>query len=243
MFLWQDVRFGLRMLVKDRWFTLAAATALALGIGVNAMVFTLVNAVLVRNLPFRDPTRIMAVNMRDGRDRQLPVSLPDFEDWRRTSRTFSGLTAIYGSPFNVADEGQAPEQFVGTYISTNVFQLIGNQPILGRNFLPEDDRLGATPVLLLAHGLWKRLSHRATGKSQQPGRDGHRGDAARHAVPVQQRPLGAPLAAPARHSGAEARCSELYGDGPPRRWRDGRAGPYGAAVNRRAVDERLPNHE
>jgi hypothetical protein len=61
MSLWQDVRFGLRMLVKDRWFTLAAATALALGIGVNAMVFTLVNAVLVRNLPFRDPTRIMAV--------------------------------------------------------------------------------------------------------------------------------------------------------------------------------------
>jgi putative ABC transport system permease protein len=156
MSLWQDVRFGLRMLVKDRWFTLAAATALALGIGVNAMVFTLVNAVLVRNLPFRDPTRIMAVNMRDGRDRQLPVSLPDFEDWQRASRTFSGLTAIYGSPFNVADEGQAPEQFVGTYISTNVFQLIGHQPILGRNFLPEDDRLGAAPVLLLADGLWKR---------------------------------------------------------------------------------------
>src|SRR5580700_1455459 len=156
MSLWQDVRFGLRMLVKDRWFTLAASTALALGIGVNAMVFTLVNAVLVCNLPFRDPTRIMAVTMRDGRDRPLSVSLPDFEDWRRTSRTFSDLTAVYFSPFNVVDEGQAPEQFDGTYVSTNVFQLIGQQPILGRNFLPEDDRLGAAPVLLLAHGLWKR---------------------------------------------------------------------------------------
>jgi hypothetical protein len=108
MSLWQDVRFGLRMLVKDRWFTLAAATALALGIGVNAMVFTLVNAVLVRNLPFRDPTRIMAINMRDGRDRQLPASLPDFEDWQRTSRTFSGLTAISPMAFGSGATAATP---------------------------------------------------------------------------------------------------------------------------------------
>jgi hypothetical protein len=156
MSLWQDVRFGARALVKDRWVTLAAATALALGIGANSMVFTLVNAVLLRGLPFHDPDRIMAVGMRDARGRQLGVSLPDFEDWKRASRTFSGLVGIYGAAFNVSDEGRAPEQFTGTYISTNVFELIGQQPMLGRNFAPDDDRLNAPPIVMLGNGLWKR---------------------------------------------------------------------------------------
>src|ERR1700694_623067 len=90
----QDLRFAARRLIKDRWFTLAAIAALALGIGVNSAVFTLVNAVLLRGLPFDHPDRIMFLDTRDARGRQFAVSVDDFEDWRRTSRTFSGMTLV-----------------------------------------------------------------------------------------------------------------------------------------------------
>lgn len=89
MSLWQNVNFGARLLVEDRWFTLAAATALALGIGANAAVFTFVNAVLVRGLPFHEPDRIMWLGTEDARGRQRGVSELDFEDWRAESRAFS----------------------------------------------------------------------------------------------------------------------------------------------------------
>src|SRR5213594_4057596 len=113
MGLWQDVRFAARLLVKDKWFTLVAVIALALGIGVNNTVFTFVNAVLIRALAFN------------------------------------------GNTFNVSDEGRAPERFSGAFVSANMFKLIGQHPFLGRDFLPEDDRPGALPVVLLGHGVWK----------------------------------------------------------------------------------------
>ena len=89
MTFWQDVRCGARLLVKDRWFTFAAVAALALGIGANAAVFTFVNAILVRGLPFNEPDRIMALWTEDARNRQRGVSELDFEDWRTQSRAFS----------------------------------------------------------------------------------------------------------------------------------------------------------
>src|SRR5438045_8980718 len=98
MTLWRDLRFAVRLLLKDRWFTLVAITALALGIGVNATVFTFVNAVLIRGLPFDDPDRIIAVGMTDPRARQMGVSRLDFNDWREQSRSFSGLAIVQGSP-------------------------------------------------------------------------------------------------------------------------------------------------
>jgi putative ABC transport system permease protein len=155
MSLWQDVRFALRLLVKDKWFTLVAATALALGIGVNNAVFTLVNAVLIRGLPFDDPDRIIAVNMIDTRARQFGVSRLDFVDWREQSRSFSGLTIMQGSPMNVSDEGRPAEQFQGTYQSANLFQIIGQRPMLGRDFAPANDTPGGEPVVILSDGLWK----------------------------------------------------------------------------------------
>jgi putative ABC transport system permease protein len=155
MSLWQDVRFALRLLVKDKWFTLVAATALALGIGVNNAVFTLVNAVLIRGLPFDDPDRIIAVNMIDTRGRQFGVSRLDFVDWREQSRSFSGLTIMQGSPMNVSDEGRPAEQFQGTYQSANLFQIIGQRPMLGRDFAPANDTPGGEPVVILSDGLWK----------------------------------------------------------------------------------------
>jgi putative ABC transport system permease protein len=84
MTLWQDIRFAVRLLAKDRWFTLVATIALALGIGVNNTVFTLVNAVLIRSLPFDEPDRIVSLGTRDARGRDGSVSIKDYEDWRRS---------------------------------------------------------------------------------------------------------------------------------------------------------------
>jgi putative ABC transport system permease protein len=155
MSLWQDIRFAVRLLVKNRWFTIIAATALALGIAVNTAVFTFVNAVLIRGLPFDDPDRIIAIGTTDTRNRQLGVSRLDFNDWRDSSKSFAGLAIFLGSSMNVSDEGRAPEQFQGVYQSANLFQLIGVRPALGRDFRPEDDSPSSAPVALLGGGIWK----------------------------------------------------------------------------------------
>jgi putative ABC transport system permease protein len=155
MNIWQDIRFAVRLLVKDRWFTAVAIIALALGIGVNATVFTFVNAVLIRGLPINDPDRVMVVGTRDARLRDRGMSYLDFEDYRRATRTFSGLAAYSGSVMNVSDEGRTPERFQGPFISAPAFKLIGQRPQMGRDFLPEDDRPGAPAVVILGNGIWK----------------------------------------------------------------------------------------
>ncbi|MBZ5559188.1 MAG: ABC transporter permease [Acidobacteriia bacterium] len=155
MALWQDVKYAVRLLIKDRWFTAVAAIALALGIGANAAVFTFVNAVLLRGLPFDDPDRIVSIGSLDARGRNLGVSRLDFLDIREAARSYSGLTMFMGAGVNVADEGKAAEQFGGAYISANTFQMIGQRPVIGRDFSATDDRPGADPTVILSNGLWK----------------------------------------------------------------------------------------
>jgi putative ABC transport system permease protein len=155
MGLWQDLQFALRLLAKDKWFTLVATGALALGIGVNTTVFTFVNAVLIRGLPFNNPDEIMALNCYDPvRAREMPVSYLDFKDWRADSRAFSALAAYTGATMNVSDEGRAPERYSGAFLSANAFGVLGQAPLIGRDFLAEDDRPGAAAVVLLGHGVW-----------------------------------------------------------------------------------------
>jgi predicted permease len=155
MGLWQDFQFAARLLVKDKWFTLVATLALAFGIGVNATVFTFVNAVLIRGLPFEDPDRIMAVNGFDAvRTRPTGVSYLDFQDWRAV-RSLHELALVTGATMNVSDEGRAPERYVGNFVSANLFVLLRQPPVLGRNFVPDDDRPGATPVVLLGSSVFK----------------------------------------------------------------------------------------
>src|SRR5436853_6264404 len=124
MTLLHDARFAVRLMIKDRWLTVVAAVALALGIGVNTSVFTFVNAVLIRGLPFDDPDRIMSLGTRDARGRDRGVSYLELQDWRDGNRAFSGLAAFSASTMNVSDEGRAPERFAGSYISANAFRLI-----------------------------------------------------------------------------------------------------------------------
>jgi putative ABC transport system permease protein len=151
----QDVRYASHRLVRDRWFTLAAVVALALGIGANSAVFTLVNAVLLRGLPFDQPDRIMWIDTRDARGRQLGVSLVDFEDWRRASRTLSGMTLVQSGGLAISGDDRLPENYNGGHISANAFDLIGAKAILGRGFVPADDAPGAPPVVLISGGIWK----------------------------------------------------------------------------------------
>jgi putative ABC transport system permease protein len=153
---WEDVRFAARLLVKDKWFTLVAAVALALGIGVNTTVFTFVNAVLIRGLPIEEPDRVMALGSFDPvRNRDMGVSYLDFRDWREAQRSFESLAGYTGTSANVSDEGQPPDQFSGTYISGNGFGIMRQRPMLGRDFLPEDDRPGAAPVVLIGYDMWQ----------------------------------------------------------------------------------------
>lgn len=156
MGLWQDVQFALRLLLKDKWFSLIAVVALALGIGVNAAVFTFVNAVLIRGLPYADSDRIMALNTRDTvRDRQGGVSYLDFRDWAAATKTFSGLGAYTGGNFNISDEGRSPERFNGAFMSSHTFRLLGQAPLLGRDFRPEEDRPGSPSVVMISSKVWK----------------------------------------------------------------------------------------
>ncbi len=153
----RDLRFGARMLTKDRWITLAAVAALAIGIAANNTVFTIVNAILLRDLPFDEPDRIVAIGTRVGNVRTLTagVSYADFQDWRAAIQTFEGLGAMRETTMNVGDDRVAPERFIGSYISANAFGLLRQRPILGRDFLPDDDRPGAAPVVILGHSLWR----------------------------------------------------------------------------------------
>jgi len=156
MSLWQDVRFAIRVLVKNRWFTLMAAIVLALGIGANNAVFTLVNAVLLRGLPFPKSEQIMLVLTRDSRGRDSGVSVADFNDWQRSAHTFSQLSFIFSGSFSVGEEGRIPENYFGSYVSANFNKMVGIAPVLGRDFAPEEDQLGAQPVVLISSNVFKQ---------------------------------------------------------------------------------------
>ena len=156
MDLLRDVRFAARLLLKDRWFTLMAVVVLALGIGANNAVFTIVNAVLLRNLPLPKPGQVMFVGTRDAQGRDLGVSLRDFEDWRAAARTLSGMSFMFNGSFNVGNEGLIPDSVPGCYASANLFKMLGVSPVLGRDFTPGEDTPGTPLVVLISHTLWKQ---------------------------------------------------------------------------------------
>jgi putative ABC transport system permease protein len=156
MNLFQDLRFALRLLVKDRWFTLMAVVVLALGIGSNNAVFTIVNAVLLRGLPLPKPEQVMFIGTRDTQGRDLGISLRDFEDWRASARTLSGMSFIFNGSFNVGNEGLIPDSVPGAYVSANLFKMLGVAPVLGRDFAPQEDTPGAQLVVLISNTLWRQ---------------------------------------------------------------------------------------
>ena len=155
MNLLEDLRFAIRLLIKDKWFTGIAAIALALGIGANATVFTFVNAVLIRSLPIAEPDGVVQINAMDAKGRRQGFSLMDFRDVRDSARSFSELAIYTGGTANVSDEGRPAERFQGLFTSASLFRLIKQPPMLGRDFRSEDDGIGAEPVVMLGYSMWK----------------------------------------------------------------------------------------
>jgi len=163
-----DFRFAVRMLLKDKWFTLVAVVALGLGIGLNATVFTFVNAVLIRGLPFHDPQEILHVSGRNtSTGDENGISYLDAEEFRAQSKVFASLAAYRNNSFTVTESGRPPERVRGCAMSASSFTLLGQEAMLGRTFADGEDKPGAHPVAILGYGLWKS---RYGGDSQILGR-------------------------------------------------------------------------
>jgi putative ABC transport system permease protein len=152
---WQDARYAVRRLMEARWFTLAAVAALSIGIGANAMGFTIVNAILIRGLPFENPDRIVGLRMLLEDGGQTGLSFPDIEDILEESRTLANVVGIVGSTVNVSEEGRDPERIQGSYVSAGFFELIDQEPIRGRRLLDADDEPGAPPVVVIGYDVWQ----------------------------------------------------------------------------------------
>src|SRR5437762_510803 len=151
----QDVRYGLRVLCKSPGFTAVAVLTLALGIGANSALFSVVNGVLLNPLPFPNPNELVAVYSRTGTFQESSISYPNFLDWQKDNHSFSFLGAVRSDDFNMTGVG-GPERLHAHMISAEFFPALGLKPLLGRNFRPEEDVAGAGPVAILGDGIWKR---------------------------------------------------------------------------------------
>jgi putative ABC transport system permease protein len=166
----QDFQFGLRMLIKNPIFTLVAVVTLALGIGANTAIFSVVDAVLLRPLPYPEANRLVFL-WSTMNSQGVPISgsaLPDYYAWRDQSRVFEGLAGFYNGNFNLSSTGGAPELVEGAYITPNLFQVLKVSPSLGRLFASEEEQFGRHRVVLLSYGLWQR---RFAGERDIIGRD------------------------------------------------------------------------
>ena len=151
----QDLRFATRLLLKERWFSAVAIVALALGIGLNATVFTLVNAVLIRGLPFKDSQDLYLVAWNVKRGGRSNVAAVDFKNWREQTKVFSGLAAWSGADMTISDDRAMPEQARGSYLTANAFSVVGQRPLLGRDFTPEDEQRGGDRAVIIGYSIWR----------------------------------------------------------------------------------------
>src|SRR5262247_2869286 len=159
---WQDLRYGARMLMKNPGFTLIAVLTLALGIGANTAIFSIVNAVLLQPLPFAEPERLMWFGGWVGADKEQGVTPADFLDYREQSRSFTQIAASVfdGILMNLSGAGE-PEPVMGVYVTANYMDVFGVKPALGRTFAAEEglegnNLEGGDRVVVLSHTLWQR---------------------------------------------------------------------------------------
>jgi putative ABC transport system permease protein len=149
-----DWRFAGRLLIKDRWFTAAVVVALALGVGVNTTVFTVINGWNLRDLPVDEAGRVMYLGTRDAQGRARGVSYLDFVDWRVGLRAFTTVAAYADAGINLGVEGHPADHLGGCFVSANAFSALRESPIVGRDFRPDDDQPGAAPVIIIGHRVW-----------------------------------------------------------------------------------------
>lgn len=154
--IWNDLRYGLRTLLKSPGFTTVAVLTLALGIGTNAAFFGILDAVLLRPYPYKEPERlgvIRLVNAERGAD-DVPLAYPDYVSLRTRNSSFEDLAAITYSPVNITG-GDRPVRVRGVRVSTNLFPIVGTETVLGRTFLPEEEKPGAERVAVLSESFWR----------------------------------------------------------------------------------------
>ena len=151
----QDLRYAMRMLWKRPGFTLIAALTLALGIGANTAIFSAVNTVLLKPLPFPESEQLIDLAETFKPDGYGTVSVPTFEDWKNQNNVFAGMSAYWFTSFNL-DRGDTPERLVGVNVSANYFDVLGVRPTLGRTFSSGEDVAGHEHVVVISNELWQR---------------------------------------------------------------------------------------
>lgn len=156
-----DIRFAFRMLLKRPGFTLIVVLTLALGIGANTTIFSAIDAVLLNPLPYKDPERLMVVwetNKQLGPEMwdRNEVAIGNFLDWRSRNQVFDQLGSLFYTDMNLSGMGE-PERIKSCVVTANLFQVLGVQPMLGRSFLPEEERPGSPSTVIISHDLWQRL--------------------------------------------------------------------------------------
>jgi putative ABC transport system permease protein len=154
----QDVRYAVRSLLKNPGFTIIAVACLALGIGVNSTIFSVVDGVILRAHPFPDASQIIIVHSTNLKEnvRRAGLSYADYKDYRDSTSTIASLAAFTMRSLTIADSAGEPERYLGATVTWNLFHLLGIAPVEGRVFTPEDDRPGAEPVVLLSYDVWER---------------------------------------------------------------------------------------
>jgi len=150
-----DLRYGLRMLVQSPAFTAIAVLTLALGIGANTALFSVVNGVLLNPLAYPHSDQLVAIYEKIAGLDSAPIEYLNFLDWQRESRTFASMAAYRNEDYNFIGNGEG-ERLSGYMVSGGFFHTLGVAPVLGRTFRVDDDQLGAAPVVILSGGFWKR---------------------------------------------------------------------------------------
>ncbi len=153
--LWQDLRYGARMLVKTPGFTLIAVLTLSLGIGANTAIFSVVNALLLRPLPFADAERLVLLSEKTGTGERDSASHPNYADWRARAQSFEGMAIAWPQNFTLTSADEAA-RVSGSTVNWNFFPLLRVGPQLGRMFTEADDRYGAARTVIISHGFWQR---------------------------------------------------------------------------------------
>src|SRR5277367_664273 len=151
----QDLRYGLRMLAKSPGFAAIAILTLALGIGANTALFSVVNGVLLNPLAYPQSGQLVAIYDKTIGFANAPINYLNFQDWQRDTKTFSTMAIYRNQDYNFIGTGEA-ERLTGYMISADFFSTLGTMPVLGRTFRADDDQVGATPVVILGGGFWKR---------------------------------------------------------------------------------------
>jgi predicted permease len=151
----EDLRYGLRMLRKNLGFTVVAVVTIALGIGANTALFSVVNGVLLNPLPYPQPDQLVTLHESKPNFDRGSISFPNFLDWQRENRTFSSMAVARGAGFNLTGLGDA-EQVNGQLISGDFFRVLGVKTVIGQSFTSEEDLPGRTPVALISAAFWQR---------------------------------------------------------------------------------------